>query len=738
MLLSIAMIVKNEEKNLPRTLEALMNLKNKINFELVIVDTGSTDNTINIAEKYTNKVYEKEWTGNFSEMRNYSINKCKGDWILILDADEVLENPEELIKFFKDKDIKKFNSATLKFKNMLSNKEDDYLIGTLVRLFKNRKEFYYQGRVHEQPQILKPTKLTNITILHHGYSRESFKLMNYKYERNLKLLLEDLKEDNRNPYTYFQLAQTYGMANIYDKAFESMMKAYELIKGKDNKEKYIYIYHILAMYLNSGGEYEKVIELSKEALQYRKEHLDFYYFIAKAYSLLNNFKEAEYYYDEYFKLLNKLENGYLVEDISVGNISFARKKEMIKDRFILAFKNKDYKYIIENYKKYKEDDIENILIYTFIKEEEYEKIFEYYSEKKIKDKNINTIILVCEKIVKENLISNIISIYEKLLGLDRKLDFYINYIYKEEKFSSDYIDFNNYYIYKSKVFTKYILEDKGNLNTIKNINKNDIYYYLIELKKDYKGVDILYKYSKENFINNEIDNLSFVSIVEDLLIKNENIENDDYGNLLYRVFINKLNYVNTIYNKEILKNFYKNICNKEEIFFISLLNLFNMYSSNKQGYIKELREMINEYPEYKVLINYLKDNIKIDDIDYNMILPEKENLIYNIQILIENNKIKEAEEVLKEIYEIFKYDSKINNLKGIINYLNFQYDEALVYFGLSNLFKEDDFDSTYNLALALEALERNKDSIIYYKKALDLCTDDVLKDDIRNKINNTN
>lgn len=736
MLLSIAMIVKNEEKNLPRTLEALMNLKNKINFEIIIVDTGSSDNTISVAKKYTNKIYEKQWTGNFSKMRNYSISKCKGDWILILDADEVLENPEELVVFFKSNDMKKNNSATIKFKNIISNKEDDYTIGTLVRLFKNKKEFYYVGRVHEQPKILAPTKLTNITLIHYGYSRESYKLMRYKYERNLQLLLEDLKEDNNNPYTYFQLAQTYGMANLNDKAYESISKAYELIKDNGNKVRYMYIYHLLAMHLVANGNYKKAIEISTEAIKYRENHLDFYYFMAKAHHFLNDFNEAEYYYNEYFKLLNKLENGYLVEDISVNNMSFARKKEMIKDRFVVAFKNKDYKYIIENHKAYQEEDIEEILIYTFIKEECYENIFNYYIGKNIEDKNINTIILACEKVVKENFISDIIGIYEKLLGLDKKLDFYINYIYKEEKFDLNYIDFNNYYIYKSKIFTKYILDDKGDINIIKILNKNHTYYYLNVIINDYKGIDLLYQYSKNNFMNNEISNLRFINIVEDFLIKNENIKNDDYYKLFYRAFINKINYINNVYNKEVLKYFYKEVCNKDEVFFISLFNLFNTYSIDRYGYIKELRKMVKEYPEYKVLINYLKDNIKIDDIDNKAILSEKENLINNIQILIENNRIEDAEDVLNEIYELFKYDSKINNLRGIIRYFWNDYEEALIHFGLSKLFKDDDFDSTYNLALVLEELERNKDSIIYYTKALELCNDDGLKEAIINKTNN--
>ena len=735
MLLSIAMIVKNEENNLPRTLEALKALKNKINYEIIIVDTGSEDNTINIAKQYTNKVYEKEWTGNFAQMRNYSIDKCKGDWILILDADEVLENPNELIKFFKQKDTKKFNSATLKFKNILSNKEDDYLIGTLVRLFRNKKEFCYTGRVHEQPKVIHPTKLTNITLLHYGYSRESFKLMNYKYERNLKLLLEDLKEDNNNPYTYFQLAQTYGMANMPEKAFESVRKAYELIEKKDDKKKYLYIYHLLAMYLNGSGEYEKAIEISKEALTYRNDHLDFYYFIAKAYSFLNEYKKAEYYYDEYFKLYKKLENGYLVDDISVGNMSFARKNEMMKDRFVVAFKNKDFKYIIENYNDCKQDDNEELLIYTLIKEGYYENIFDYYKEKEIKDKNINNIVLVCEKIMKERLSDNILDIYSNLLGLDKKLDNYINYVYKNEKLNLNSIEFNNYYGYKSKIFIKCVLEDKNNLELIKLLNKNDIYNYLIELNKDFKGIELMYEYSKENFLNNNIEDLSFLNIVEDLLIKSENLENSDYNELLYRTFINKMNFIKNVYNEEVLNSYYKKICNKDEVFFVELLNLFNIYSVDKVRYIKELRRIVNEYPEYKVLINYLKDDIQIDNIDYNAILNEKENLINNIQILIENNRVQEAEEILKEIYKFFKFDNKVNNLMGIIKYINGEYEKALIYIGLSKVFREEDFDSTYNLALILQNLNKNKESLYYYNQALMMCSDKNIKNDIIATIN---
>ena len=88
MLLSIVMMVKNEERYLDKTLYALNDLRKDIDTELIILDTGSTDSTVEIAKKYTDKVYFSKWNDNFADMRNISISYASGDWILILDADE--------------------------------------------------------------------------------------------------------------------------------------------------------------------------------------------------------------------------------------------------------------------------------------------------------------------------------------------------------------------------------------------------------------------------------------------------------------------------------------------------------------------------------------------------------------------------------------------------------------------------------------------------------------------------
>ncbi len=83
---SLCMIVKNEEDNLPRCLESIKDIVD----EIIIVDTGSTDKTVEIAKSYGAKVYYLKWNNNFSEARNESLKYATKDWILILDGDDEL------------------------------------------------------------------------------------------------------------------------------------------------------------------------------------------------------------------------------------------------------------------------------------------------------------------------------------------------------------------------------------------------------------------------------------------------------------------------------------------------------------------------------------------------------------------------------------------------------------------------------------------------------------------------
>ncbi len=206
--LSLCMIVKNEEKYLRDCLESVKDVVN----EMVIVDTGSTDRTIEIAKEYGAEIFHFEWINDFSAARNYSLSKCTGEWILYLDADERL-NRESV------RELKKITSTNKKLSvycNVYNvdeiNKKPNLMKYT--RLFKNSPGIEFRGRAHEQIEKSLEEKNyqvinSKITITHIGYNLERDGLKQ-KAKRNLLLLLEDYKT-GKSSYTAFQLGNTYSI-----------------------------------------------------------------------------------------------------------------------------------------------------------------------------------------------------------------------------------------------------------------------------------------------------------------------------------------------------------------------------------------------------------------------------------------------------------------------------------------------------------------------------------------------
>jgi glycosyltransferase involved in cell wall biosynthesis len=178
MKLSVVLIVKNESSCLERCLESVKDLG-----ELVIVDTGSTDNTKEIAKKYTDKVHDFEWNDRFDDARNFALSKATGDWLLSIDADEELIS---LPVHFEGKAM----DVTL-------------VSGTHVhktpRLFK--KGAKWVGAVHEVINV--PSSGDSGAVIRYGYS-EAHKS---DPERNLRILLKALKEGDTSPRTLFYIGR---------------------------------------------------------------------------------------------------------------------------------------------------------------------------------------------------------------------------------------------------------------------------------------------------------------------------------------------------------------------------------------------------------------------------------------------------------------------------------------------------------------------------------------------------
>lgn len=222
---SVCIIAKNEEKKLERCLSSLA----PYHFEIVVVDTGSTDQTKELASKYTDKIYDYEWQDDFSAARNYSLEMASHQWILMLDCDEWIEyiDTEELTYMMKHLP----NAAgSVSRQNLVGNPASPSRTLDYTERFFSKKKFHYTGIIHEQ---LTPkyngtfeTFLLNATIGHDGYLMTDAERA-IKSKRNIDLLTRQLSKQPDNPYVLYQLGKGYEMINDYASAahyFEQALK----------------------------------------------------------------------------------------------------------------------------------------------------------------------------------------------------------------------------------------------------------------------------------------------------------------------------------------------------------------------------------------------------------------------------------------------------------------------------------------------------------------------------------
>ena len=229
--LSLCMIVKNEEINLPRCLDSVKDYVD----EIIIVDTGSTDKTIEIAKQYTNKVIESPWCNDFSYSRNVSLEYATGDWILVLDADEYIENPKVLKKDIKRKKVDAYFTTIRCFESnkSLLHHVDDYN----VRLFRNKPLYKYHGIVHEQVYYAIAfykgnLKKSDLLIHHDGYTTKVAQGAS-RSERNIAMLHKVYSMYPTSPYYNYQLGLEYWLRGLLDRAKKKFMYVLEQdIKSK--------------------------------------------------------------------------------------------------------------------------------------------------------------------------------------------------------------------------------------------------------------------------------------------------------------------------------------------------------------------------------------------------------------------------------------------------------------------------------------------------------------------------
>ena len=169
--ISLCMIVKNEEQVLARCLDSVADLMD----EIVIVDTGSTDRSKEIAARYTDKIYDFEWIDDFSAARNFAFSKASMDYIYSADADEVLDaENRERYRLLKDNLLPEIEIVQMKYGNQLEfgtvyNYDEEYR----PKLFKRLREFQWQEPIHEMVRLEPIVYDSDIVITHKPHSNHA-------------------------------------------------------------------------------------------------------------------------------------------------------------------------------------------------------------------------------------------------------------------------------------------------------------------------------------------------------------------------------------------------------------------------------------------------------------------------------------------------------------------------------------------------------------------------------------
>lgn len=739
--LSICMMVKDEEENLQRCLESLQELREKISSELIIVDTGSKDETVKIAKKYTDRVYFHPWNNNFSEMRNITINYAQGEWIFIIDADEELDSAQEIVKFLLSSTRKIYNAGILTVKNLTTdNQEKSYVLITSPRLFKNDGYFHYQGIVHNAPAFQGSGIAIRATLTHYGYISTDKELMERKFKRTASLLRIELAKDPENIYYRFQLSVSYAMHKDNKNALEEIIKAYDSIK-KDSLTalKHVYVYCQLAKCYLANKYYEKTEEVCLEGLKLEKEYIDLYYFMALAQIELGKNDEVIKNYEQYLALVENYDNLNIRYNpaITIHMLSFAEAalhnlavtfykegqlekalkygRKITSSRFIPA----SIELIVECCLKLRVfSELEEYLKKTIGNSVEYEDIFSASIEKHKKNLNKD------EELELYKIFAGGEGIYSSLCAL--------RIIYEEEK---DYeklynqisqciknIDFNKLPDYYGDIIYYLIKTEKSLIALFATMPENNINRFMKYLDDKYADLaENIWDYLQKNDRENSFQETRTNKILRKYLLLSGHFCDDRYISIFNKYLNNGIEFIQTLYNENIIYDeLINDMKNVEEAFFIYMF-LAREKKENKLTYVSYLKKASEIYPYMsKGIENLLKEvetstkeerDINTTFESYTVQLKEK------LQKLIELNQLDEAEKFIAEYEKITELDSDFYSIKAVILMMKNDFDQAERIL-IEGMHKEPcNFDLQYNFAYLYESKGDYSKAVKWYRNA---------------------
>lgn len=299
--LSQCMIVKDEEKNIRQALS----WGREFVCEQIVVDTGSTDRTVEIAEQMGAKVLHFDWCDDFAAAKNYAIDHASGEWIAFLDADEYFteKDAQRLLEVLRDTAANREVPDVIRCAWVqIGENGQPFSISVQDRIFRNVPQIRYHGRIHEQLSLSDGEALIclderkMLSIFHTGYALSNVQAKG-KWKRNIRLLLREIEENPQDNTAWSYLGDAYAGEREIERAIEAYERA---LSGEPGKTISRWGYmnagkSLLRLYANDPAitQSEQKVEETAEKVGYPVvDNPDVYFFLGIYHMKKGNFQKA--------------------------------------------------------------------------------------------------------------------------------------------------------------------------------------------------------------------------------------------------------------------------------------------------------------------------------------------------------------------------------------------------------------------------------------------------------------
>lgn len=711
--LSICMIVKNEEKYLERCLKALSVLKQYISCEIIVTDTGSTDNTIGIAKQYADKLLHFEWCDDFSAARNTGINVAEGSWLLNVDADEIADGSIiEIANFMKNPKRDEYDCAYITIRNYKN--EDSY---ELIDILKGSRllnltygKRYFQGPIHEFIPVTINRFDVPAHFHHYGYIEE---ISHTKSKRN-RSYLEKILE--KNPDDVDALKYLMDSERDVRRKIEMCLSSIELMKTKNLVDDFIHSFYVSACksYVKLR-EFDNFLELAEKYLDYLGDlimypRMEMLFLIANVYKELECEKSSSNYYEKYVETYLYLQKNPDFRYAGIDTYNYAEHPSYLAASLVVAKYEGEFgdpekarKFIIDadatNYSPngstypFIMDVIETTMIIGDgdIIFEAYNKGYEVFA-KKTRSYLAQVVNKSFYKLVATNDNQRVEKFLKSFTSHEREDSFIILnklrlYDYDFSKLSENEIEIlkNEKELFASDIFIDVayatIINGVDSVGFYENTTKleaetlisglfqfrsnshDDMYNWIKNIKLE--EIKDLRKLSLYNFIAscilikkvsiiraNEVTQIKMIDEVEEMLeyyVKGTTV------------------YINTVYKPEILQDMHINALPINEAFAFMVNKIIDKKHTEQAEYLAGLKEAVAYYPTMKPCIQLIADKFKKLIENDNEVVDQFQELGKQVKqmlrMIIRQGNKEQALQILEQYRGINPTDVDIANLE---------------------------------------------------------------------------